>query len=63
MKQYEGSIEETLRRKIFVNAESEEEAWQIAADEAYNEEKEVLTDEDFVEYNIYVEREVKVNEN
>ena len=41
MKQYEVSIEETLRRKIFVNAESEEEAWQIA-DEAYNEEKEVL---------------------
>ena len=62
MKQYEVSIEETLRRKIFVNAESEEEAGQIA-DEAYNEEKEVLTDEDFVEYNIYVEREVKVNEN
>ena len=62
MKQYEVSIEETLRRKIFVNAESEEEAWQTA-DEAYNEEKEVLTDEDFVEYNIYVEREVKVNEN
>ena len=62
MKQYEVSIEETLRRKIFVNAESEEEAWQMA-DEAYNEEKEVLTDEDFVEYNIYVEREVKVNEN
>lgn len=62
MKQYEVSIEETLRRKIFVNAENEEEAWQIA-DEAYNEEKEVLTDEDFVEYNIYVEREVKVNEN
>ena len=62
MKQYEVSIEETLRRKIFVNAESEEEAWQIA-DEVYNEEKEVLTDEDFVEYNIYVEREVNVNEN
>ena len=62
MKQYEVSIEETLRRKIFVNAKSEEEAWQIA-DEAYNEGKEVLTDEDFVEYNIYVEREVKVNEN
>lgn len=62
MKQYEVSIEETLRRKIFVNAESEEEAWQIA-DKSYNEEKEVLTDEDFVEYNIYVEREVKVNEN
>lgn len=62
MKQYEVSIEETLRRKIFVNAESEEEAWQIV-DEAYNEEKEVLTDEDFVEYNIYVEREVNVNEN
>lgn len=62
MKQYEVSIEETLRRKIFVNAESKEEAWQIV-DEAYNEEKEVLTDEDFVEYNIYVEREVKVNEN
>ena len=62
MKQYEVSIEETLRRKIFVNAESEEEAWQIA-DKAYNEEKEVLTDEDFVEYNIYVEREVNVNEN
>ena len=62
MKQYEVSIEETLRRKIFINAESEEEAWQIA-DKAYNEEKEVLTDEDFVEYNIYVEREVNVNEN
>lgn len=62
MKQYEVSIEETLRRKIFVNAESEEEAWQIA-DKAYNEEKEVLTDKDFVEYNIYVEREVNVNEN
>ena len=62
MKQYEVSIEETLRRKIFVNTESEEEAWQIAH-EAYNEEKEVLTDEVFVEYNIYVEREVKVNEN
>lgn len=57
-KKFQISIEETLRKTIFVNAENEAEAWDIA-DELYNEEKVVLTPEDFVEHNIYIEKEVK----
>lgn len=57
-KKFQVSIEETLRKTIFVNAENEAEAWDIA-DELYEEEKVVLTPEDFVEYNVYIEKEVK----
>ncbi len=57
-KKFQVSIEETLRKTIFVDAENEAEAWDIA-DELYNEEKVVLTPEDFVEYNVYIDKEVK----
>jgi hypothetical protein len=57
-KKYEVYIEETLRKTIVVEAENEDEAFQIA-DELYHEEDVVLTADDFAEYNIYVEREVK----
>ena len=42
--------------------ESKEEDEDIEEELSF-EEIEALKDEDFVEYNIYVEREVKVNEN
>ena len=51
------SIEETLRKTIFINAENEEEAYKIAED-LYGNEEEVLTSDDFVEYNIFVDGEV-----
>ena len=57
-KKFQVSIEETLRKTIFVDAENEAEAWDIA-DELYNEEKVVLTPEDFVEYNVCIDKEVK----
>ena len=56
-KQFQISIEETLRKTIFVEAESEEEAYKIAED-LYGNEEEVLTPDDFVEYNIFVNGEV-----
>lgn len=60
-KQFQISIEETLRKTIFVEAESEAEAYQMAED-LYNGEQVVLTPDDFVEYGIYVEKEVTEND-
>ena len=60
-KKYQISIEETLRKTIFVEAESEAEAYQMAED-LYNGEQVVLTPDDFVEYGIYVEKEVTEND-
>lgn len=60
-KQFQISIEETLRKTIFVEAENEAEAYQMAED-LYNGEQVVLTPDDFVEYNIYVEGEVTEND-
>ena len=54
---FQVSIEETLRKTIFINAENEEEAYKIAED-LYRNEEEVLTPDDFVEYNIFVDGEV-----
>lgn len=54
---FQVSIEETLRKTIFINAENEEEAYKIAED-LYKNEEEVLTPDDFVEYNIFVDGEV-----
>ena len=54
---FQVSIEETLRKTIFINAENEEEAYKIAED-LYGNEEEVLTSDDFVEYNIFVDGEV-----
>ena len=56
-RKYQISIEETLRKTIFINAENEEEAYKIAED-LYGNEEEVLTPDDFVEYNIFVNGEV-----
>lgn len=56
-RKYQISIEETLRKTIFVEAENEAEAYQMAED-LYNGEQVVLTPDDFVEYSIYVEKEV-----
>lgn len=60
-KQFQISIEETLRKTIFVEAENEAEAYQMAED-LYNGEQVVLTPDDFVEYGIYVEKEVTEND-
>lgn len=60
-KKYQVSIEEMLRKTIFVEAESEAEAYQMAED-LYNGEQVVLTPDDFVEYGIYVEKEVTKND-
>lgn len=60
-RKYQISIEETLRKTIFVEAESEAEAYQMAED-LYNGEQVVLTLDDFVEYGIYVEKEVTEND-
>lgn len=60
-RKYQVSIEETLRKTIFVEAENEAEAYQMAED-LYNGEQVVLTPDDFVEYGIYVEREVTEND-
>lgn len=60
-RKYQISIEEILRKIIFVEAESEAEAYQMAED-LYNGEQVVLTPDDFVEYGIYVEREVTEND-
>lgn len=60
-RKYQISIEETLRKTIFVEAESEAEAYQMAED-LYNGEQVVLTPDDFVEYGIYVEKEVTKND-
>lgn len=60
-RKYQVSIEEILRKTIFVEAESEAEAYQIAED-LYNGEQVVLTPDDFVEYGIYVEKEVTGND-
>lgn len=60
-KKYQVSIEEILRKTIYVEAENEDEAYQIA-DELYHDEKVVLTPDDFTEYGIYVEREVTEND-
>ena len=54
---FQVSIEETLRKTIFINAENEEEAYKIAED-LYKNEEEVLTPDDFVEYDIFVDGEV-----
>ena len=54
---FQVSIEETLRKTIFINAESEDEAYKIAED-LYGSEEEVLTPDDFVAYNIFVDGEV-----
>lgn len=56
-KQFQISIEEILRKTIFVEAESEAEAYQMAED-LYKEEEVVLTPDNFVEYGIYIEKEV-----
>lgn len=60
-RKYQISIEETLRKTIFVEAENEAEAYQMAED-LYNGEQVVLTPDDFVEYGIYVEGEVTEND-
>lgn len=60
-RKYQISIEETLRKTIFVEAENEAEAYQMAED-LYNGEQVVLTSDDFVEYGIYVEKEVTEND-
>lgn len=60
-RKYQISIEETLRKTIFIEAENEAEAYQMAED-LYNGEQVVLTPDDFVEYNIYVEGEVTEND-
>lgn len=60
-RKYQVSIEEILRKTIFVEAESEAEAYQMAED-SYNGEQVVLTPDDFVEYGIYVEKEVTEND-
>ena len=60
-RKYQVSIEEILRKTIFIEAESEAEAYQVAED-LYNGEQVVLTPDDFVEYGIYVEREVTEND-
>ena len=60
-RKYQISIEETLRKTIFIEAESEAEAYQMAED-LYNGEQVVLTPDDFVEYGIYVEKEVTKND-
>lgn len=60
-RKYQISIEETLRKTIFVEAENEAEAYQMAED-LYNGEQVVLTPDDFVEYGIYVEKEVTKND-
>ena len=60
-RKYQVSIEEVLRKTIFVEAESEAEAYQMAED-LYNGEQVVLTPDDFVEYSIYVEKEVTEND-
>lgn len=60
-RKYQVSIEEILRKTIFVEAESEAEAYQMAED-LYNGEQVVLTSDDFVEYGIYVEKEVTEND-
>lgn len=60
-RKYQISIEETLRKTIFVEAENEAEAYQMAED-LYNGEQVVLTPDDFVEYGIYVEKEVTEND-
>lgn len=60
-KQFQISIEEILRKTIFVEAENEAEAYQMAED-LYNGEQVVLIPDDFVEYNIYVEGEVTEND-
>lgn len=54
---FQVSIEETLRKTIFINAENEEEAYKIAED-LYGHEEEVLTPDDFVAYDIFVDGEV-----
>ena len=59
-RKYQISIEETLRKTIFIEAENEAEAYQMAED-LYNGEQVVLTPDDFVEYNIYVEGQVTKN--
>lgn len=56
-RKYQVSIEEILRKTIFINAESEEEAYKIA-DELYNNEQVVLMPDDFVEHTIYIDKEV-----
>ena len=60
-RKYQVSIEEILRKTIFVDAESEAEAYQMAED-LYNGEQVVLTPDDFVEYGIYIEKEVIEND-
>lgn len=60
-RKYQVSIEETLRKTIFVEAENEAEAYQMAED-LYNGEQVVLTPDDFVEYGIYIEKEVTEND-
>lgn len=60
-RKYQVSIEETLRKTIFVEAENEAEAYQMAED-LYNGEQVVLTPDDFVEYGVYVEKEVIEND-
>lgn len=54
---FQVSIEETLRKTIFINAKNEEEAYKIAED-LYENEEEVLTPDDFAAYNIFVDGEV-----
>lgn len=54
---FQVSIEETLRKTIFINAENKEEAYKIAED-LYKNEEEVLTPDDFVAYDIFVDGEV-----
>ena len=54
---FQVSIEETLRKTIFINAKNEEEAYKIAED-LYGNEEEVLTSDDFIAYDIFVDGEV-----
>lgn len=61
-RKFQVSIEEILRKTVFIEATNEEEARQIA-DDLYNGEQVVLMPEDITEYNIFIEKEVIENEN
>lgn len=57
MKTYQVEVEEILKKNVFVEANSEEEAHQ-KAQEMYSNEEIILGAEDFQEYNIFVVKEV-----
>lgn len=60
-KVYQIDIEETLRKTIFVKAEDEENALDLAK-ELYDNEEVVLDEEDFVETEYFVVKEMNICE-